>query len=308
MPVRPAMLAARRRGVVNPSEPPASNTGAGALGFAVEVSGEASEVGYSWLQNLPSGYVSAITPLTFTTGTDGAELASGFNAQWGYNRRSATITYQIDATKPFSGTLGTGTGQWNYTAGMGAGNNDPGVVGPSIGFSTNRIYVAYLIKHQNGFVPQNPGVKMSHFFFANGQNIHLDSYHPQPGFVEAYSGVAGEWVPGPTGWDGGPNGPAFWRYSFPTVQNGIFNNVSRPAAQVKRNGEWQMIELFMDFPAGIMRQWVDGVLTADWSTIVYPATTITIPADSAGTFGGGSVTLSASQWWRMGACAIYVPG
>lgn len=308
---RPSVLAQRRRGGAAVPPGPSSHPLAATVSGGATVSADLTALtasGFSWLQNVPAGYEPLRDTLTFPTGTDGVEVSSAnLNTGWVYDARFNDITYQTDATKPFQVELGTGTGQWNYVSGMGAGNNDPAVIGPSGSFALPRCYAAYLIKHQAGFVPQEPGVKMSHFFFNNGNNIHLDSYHPTPAFTEAYGGVAGEWAPAPTGFSGGVNAPPFWRNTDFEVDQGVFNNVNRSAALVARDGSWQMIELFFDLPNGICRQWVDGVLTAEWTSIVYPSTTINLPVDSAGTFGGGSVTLSASQWWRMGGCAIYIP-
>jgi hypothetical protein len=269
--------------------------------------------GYTWLQNLPAG-MEERRLLTFPSGTDGAEMAGTPQTGWGYEARGATITYQVDATKPFQGVLGTGTGQWNYTVGMGAGNNDPGVIGPTgSGLSgITELYACYLVRHSPGFVEQDAGTKFSHFF-QNTQNFHIDKINGNPAFGEAYDGVAGEWAPGPTGWDGGPNGPPYWRYDFPSNIRGVFNNVNRSAALVDYTGAWQMLELYLRYSTttssqdGIMRMWVNGTLTADWDEINFPANAIDLPIDSAGTYGGGSLTVASPQWFRIGAKALYVP-
>lgn len=239
--------------------------------------------------NKPS-HITLLTEHTFP----GTITPSG----WGYHQRSSEVRYVTDPTKPFGGQ---GAGEWVYTPGMGQGQNDPGAVGTSMASGLREMYVSFLVRHSPGFQEQTPGTKFCHFMMSSGQNLHLDKMNPTQPWGEMYGADAGQWSLAPTGWNGGiPH----WDDSRTPRQG--FNNVNAAAARVDYSGGWQTVELHLRYSStpttadGIVRMWVDGTLTAEYTDVRWPAGGFDSAPDCAGTYGGGSNTVTQEQWFRVG--------
>ncbi len=254
----------------------------------------------AWLSNLP-GHMTFLTENNFP----GTVTPSG----WGYHQRSSEVRYASDPSKPFNGQ---GTGEWVYEPGMGDGvRNDPGSVYTNLTRGMRELYVAFLVRHSPGFQEQIPGTKFCHFGMSSGHNMHLDKYNPSQNWPEMYGPDAGQWVLSPTGWDGGI--PHWGWNAWPQHRPG-FNNVNPNAAQVDYSGGWQTVELYLRYSTnsstsdGIVRQWVNGVLTANYTNVRFPDGNFDSATPAcAGTYGGGSRTVQQRQYYRIGTIWVGRP-
>jgi hypothetical protein len=157
------------------------------------------------------------------------------------------------------------------------------------------LYVAFRVKWEPSWVMQNPAVKVMHIMMEDGFNVHLDSAHSD---VRSSSHQIhnNQWALGPTAWGGADDGMNDW-------PNESFNNVNEQAAELRYDytaeeymDEWQVVELLLHRGSnpgssfdGIVRMWVDGVLTADWDEVRFPSANFA-NLHFNGTYGGGDLS------------------
>lgn len=225
--------------------------------------------------HLPSGW-RTLTDWSWSALTGGG---------WSYNQRDSYGRIVQDATAHGGTAL-----EYVYPAGFASGR-DPAAVHHYGVRGQRRFYLAFTARFSSPWTHQDPGMKFAHLMGA-GWNMHLDAHHPNPAWGERYGSVAGEWAWAPTGWSG-IGAPA------------VFNNVNRTAARVTT--EWQTVEVLVDMEARVLRQWVNGVLTADHRNVAYPSGSVD-NFHFAGTWGGGNISrVPQDQWTRLGRAVIAVP-
>lgn len=204
---------------------------------------------------------------------------------WSYNQRDSFARIVQDPTAHGGTAL-----EYVYPAGFASGR-DPAAVHHYGVRGQRRFYLAFTARFSSPWTHQDPGMKFAHLMGA-GWNMHLDAHHPNPAWGERYGSVAGEWAWAPTGWSG-IGAPA------------VFNNVNRTAARVTT--EWQTVEVLVDMEARVLRQWVNGILTADHRNVPFPSGSVD-NFHFAGTWGGGNISrVPQDQWTRLGRAVIAVP-
>jgi hypothetical protein len=238
--------------------------------------------------NLPSGY-------TVTTTQDWASLNSN---SWGYTPRGPNGYIESVVDPDYAHAA-----RFVYEPGFLAGN-DPGAVHHYGNAGAAGVYVAFIYKFSANWVRQDPAMKFMHMMAA-GWNFHMDPFHPNPGWPEQYGQNAGKWAFGPTGWGGTDDG----LQDFTTTP---FNNVNNAAATWNLD-VWEQLEVQLVLSStpgvsfdGIVRMWVNGVLTAEWTAVRTPAGAMD-NVHFAGTWGGGSVPeVLVEQDFRLGATLVAI--
>ena len=235
-----------------------------------------------WRPNQPAGWKTV-------TDQDWTQIAP-----WNYNPRSSEVRIVSD---PDWGTAA----EFRYPAGFKNGN-DVAFLGHYGVQNASGLYVAFRVKFSENWHWQDPGMKLMHIM-ADGWNVHLDPSHPTPSWTERYGANGGRWGVGPTAWGGPADGLE--------ATGTRFNNVSHDAARVARPGVWQVVELQLikNAPAqanGVLRLWVDGVLTAEYTAVRYPPGPIG-NLHFAGTYGGGAFDVPRDMSFRLSDTFISIP-
>jgi hypothetical protein len=197
---------------------------------------------------------------------------------WFVRDRTATARVRTEASSPTGGVL-----EFHYPAGFPDGT-EPGVAWWSGFGAATEVFIGTTMRYTPGWRPHSNQVKL--------HLINLGSY----GWIGMFDGCRGK---APGHWT-----MAMWgaqAVAWPREGDCMTNTAPLPAYAP---GSWVKHEIYLNRTAGIIRVWVNGVMTLDATGLRFPADLRFGEFQHAGTWGGGGSAVQVDQFWEIAATTI----